>query len=355
MSVKIGSSLSSVCTAPSPFQFNRTPEHSYKSNPLRSISWRNGKRSTKTVATVHYVGKVTSLKCRALTSGGAPLVSKQKVFKILAFKSSSQNDSGCTRFNAMDKSVNKLSYGAHGSEVTSVESFRAQNHPVSYTSEIVERTIDDTLAIQKPLKHWLSILRTTPSSDQAISETVEEQSSTQAVETQKLVQQKTERRSTLQAVWSYFISLDATIKINLLIFIPFCVAVTSAYGAEISKELMPLWIFGPFIMSLYIKMIQAISALYVFCFAQTVKVVKNLPTYYLLAHDYIRHGKLKEEMRVRLLQPVVSIKNTDYRKVLRSWLNDMKVILAEKYIDFTESIWPFYCRMIRLLKRANLI
>ncbi|CAH9071917.1 unnamed protein product [Cuscuta europaea] len=256
-------------------------------------------------------------------SGGAPLVSKQKVFKILAFKSSSQNDSGCSRFNAMKKSVNKLSYGAHGSE--------------------------------KPLKHWLSILRTTPSSDQAISEIVEGQSSTQAVEAQKLVQQKTKRRSILQAVWSYFIGLHATIKIGLLIFMPFYLAVTSAYGAEISKELMPLWIFGPFIISLYIKMIRAISALYVFCFAQTVKVVKNLPTCYSLAREYIFHGKLKEEIRVRLLQPVVSIKNTDYRKVVRSRLNDMKVILAEKYLDFTELIWPFYCRMIRLLKRANLI
>ncbi|CAH9071915.1 unnamed protein product [Cuscuta europaea] len=288
-------------------------------------------------------------------SGGAPLVSKQKVFKILAFKSSSQNDSGCSRFNAMKKSVNKLSYGAHGSEVTSVESFRAQNLPVSYPSGIVETTIDDTLAIQKPLKHWLSILRTTPSSDQAISEIVEGQSSTQAVEAQKLVQQKTKRRSILQAVWSYFIGLHATIKIGLLIFMPFYLAVTSAYGAEISKELMPLWIFGPFIISLYIKMIRAISALYVFCFAQTVKVVKNLPTCYSLAREYIFHGKLKEEIRVRLLQPVVSIKNTDYRKVVRSRLNDMKVILAEKYLDFTELIWPFYCRMIRLLKRANLI
>lgn len=95
-----------------------------------------------------------------------------------------------------------------------MESPRAQNLPISYTSETVDTT-SGTLAIQKIFKHWLAILRT-PSPDQAIGETVEGPSSTEAVEPQNLVQQK-ERGNILQAVWSYFVGLDATIKINLLI------------------------------------------------------------------------------------------------------------------------------------------
>nr|GMD33027.1 uncharacterized protein LOC109170758 isoform X2 [Ipomoea batatas] len=199
----------------------------------------------------------------------------------------------------------------------------------------------------------MAILRT-PSPDQAIGETVEGPSSTEAVEPQNLVQQK-ERGNILQAVWSYFVGLDATIKINLLIFVPFYLAVNLVYGAEVSKELMPLWILGPFVVALYIKMLQGICALYVFCFKQTVRVVKNFPTYYMLANEYIVQGKLKEEIRARFLQPVLDIKNIDYKEVAKSRMEDLKVILAEKYLDLAESIWPYYCRAIRTLKRANLI
>nr|GMD34560.1 Embryo defective 2759 isoform 2 [Ipomoea batatas] len=287
-------------------------------------------------------------------SGGAPLFlkPKAKVLKILAFKSSSQNNSGGSSGSKTKKESIKLSIVSQGNEETSVESPRAQNLPISYTSETVDTT-SGTLAIQKIFKHWLAILRT-PSPDQAIGETVEGPSSTEAVEPQNLVQQK-ERGNILQAVWSYFVGLDATIKINLLIFVPFYLAVNLVYGAEVSKELMPLWILGPFVVALYIKMLQGICALYVFCFKQTVRVVKNFPTYYMLANEYIVQGKLKEEIRARFLQPVLDIKNIDYKEVAKSRMEDLKVILAEKYLDLAESIWPYYCRAIRTLKRANLI
>lgn len=118
---------------------------------------------------------------------------------------------------------------------------------------------------------------------------------------------------------------------------------------------MPLWILGPFVVALYIKLLQGICALYIYCFKQTVKVVKNFPTYYMLANDYIVQGKLKEVIRTRLLQPVLDIKNLDYKEVAKSRMKDLKVILTEKYLDFAESIWPYYCRAIRTLKKANLI
>lgn len=333
-------------------------QHSYKPNPLRSVSWRNGKRLTHFVTTVHCVNRITSLKCRALSSGGDPTVPKQSVnvFKVSAFRSSSQNDPGSSsRSKSTKKSVKQLSYVPQWSDETSVvDSLKAHNLPISYPSESVEATTDDTMAIRKLLKHCLSMLRA-PSSSQAIGETLEGQSSSiENVETQNLVQQK-ERGNVIRAFWSFIMGLDATIKITFLICVPFYLAVNSAYGPEVSKELTPLWIVGPFIVAFYVKMLRAICALYAFHFKRAVKVVKNLPAYYVLAYDYITHGKLKEEIRVRLLQPVVDIKNTDYKKVARSKMEDMKVILAEKYLDFTESIWPYYCRTIRFLKKANLI
>lgn len=132
-------------------------------------------------------------------------------------------------------------------------------------------------------------------------------------------------------------------------------AVNVAYGTEVSKELTPLWVFGPLIVALYVKILRVICALYVFTFKQTVKVVKNIPTYYLLACTYIGGGKLKEDMRDRFWQPVVYIKNLDYKEFSRRKLKDLQEWLLEKYLDFVESIWPYYCRTIRFLKRANLI
>lgn len=123
------------------------------------------------------------------------------------------------------------------------------------------------------------------------------------------------------------------------------------YGAEVSKELTPLWVVGPVIVVLYIKMLRWLFALYVFSFKQTVKVIKNLPVYY----SYLVEGKLKEEFRSRFWQPVVNIKNLNYKEFSKSKLKELQVWLVERYLDFVESIWPYYCRTIRFLKRANLI
>ena len=128
-----------------------------------------------------------------------------------------------------------------------------------------------------------------------------------------------------------------------------------AYGPEVSKELTPLWVFGPMIVALYVKILRAMCALYVFSFKQTVKVVKNIPTYYHLANTYIANGKLREDIRARFWQPVVGIKNLDYKELSRRTLKVLQEWLYERYLDFVESIWPFYCRTIRFLKRANLI
>lgn len=141
---------------------------------------------------------------------------------------------------------------------------------------------------------------------------------------------------------------------------PFCsvpafLAVNTIYGAEVTKELSPLWIAGPLIVSLYIKMFQGLCALYAFCFNQTIKMIRNLPSYYLVAYRYIAHGKLRDDVRALVTRPVVAIKNTDYKELTRTKLKQFQEWVIEKYLDFVESIWPYYCRTIRFLKRANLM
>jgi hypothetical protein len=136
---------------------------------------------------------------------------------------------------------------------------------------------------------------------------------------------------------------------------PFFLAVNAIYGPEVSKELTPLWIIGPFVVALYIMMVRVLCSLYVYSFKQTVKVIKSLPSYSILAHSYIFHGKLKEDIKAHILQPILNIKNADYKQLTRKMLKVFSEWIREKYIDFVESIWPYYCRIIRFLKSSNLI
>lgn len=127
------------------------------------------------------------------------------------------------------------------------------------------------------------------------------------------------------------------------------------YGAEVSKDLTPLWFFGPLIAALYVKVLKRVIALYVFSFKLTVHVVRNLPNYCCVAYDYVFGGKIKEELRLRLVQPLVDIKNLDYKEISRRKIEELRVELNERYLDYVESIWPYYCRMIRVLKRAKIL
>ena len=137
--------------------------------------------------------------------------------------------------------------------------------------------------------------------------------------------------------------------------VPAFLAVNAIYGAEVTKELSPLWIAGPLIVSLYVKMFQGLCTLYAFCFKQTAKVIRNLPSYYIIAYHYIAQGKLRDDVRGLVTRPMVAVKNADYKELTGARLKQLRVWIVEKYLDFVESIWPYYCRTIRFLKRANLI
>ncbi|KAL6973199.1 hypothetical protein U1Q18_027379 [Sarracenia purpurea var. burkii] len=331
---------------------------SYATFPSRRGSWNEGIELKRFVTTLHTGVKTDrffSLRCKSCLSVGSPLVQgpKTKSLRISAFKGIAQNDESGSRASGSksNKDSIKLSYVQQGSEDLA-ESSKMQDLQLSYSSEADDK-IAASLAIQNLFKKWLTLLRTQPA-NQMVDGSLEGLDSGKILITENGTQKK-QRGKLLKAVWCYFWGLDATVKIPLLIFIPWFLAVNVIYGAEVSKELSPLWVLGPLIVALYIKALRGLFALYVFSFKQTIKVVKNLPAYYLAAYSYFARGKLKEHVHAYLWQPLADVKNLDYRELAKRKIKVLEVWAVEKYLDYVESIWPYYCRTIRFLKRANLI
>ncbi|CAA3021462.1 uncharacterized protein LOC111368100 [Olea europaea var. sylvestris] len=333
---------------------------SCSSFPSGRSSWSSGSKLKRFVPAhleIKQKCSLFSLKYKSCFSTGAPLVlcPKAKLCKVSAFRGSNRDEESGHRVSGKKSPKNpvKVSYVQQESEESSAESSKVQNIVcVPYTSTADEKTAK-LLAIQTLFKNWLMLLRT-PAQNQPVDEILEEPSLAETPETRNAVQ-KQEKSETLKAIWCYFLGLDVTVKLPLLIFVPLYLAISLAYGAEVSKELTPLWVLGPLIVALYVTIFRGIFGLYVFSFKQTVKVIKNLPKYCLIAYNYLVCGKLKEDILAHTWKPLVDIKNMDYKEVTRRKLKDLRGWLMEKYLDYVESIWPYYCRMIRFLKRANLI
>ncbi|KAM7272676.1 hypothetical protein ACFE04_027339 [Oxalis oulophora] len=281
--------------------------------PFRPLPWNKGLTLKRCVTTVHMVGRTDSclsLKHNFSLSIGASGTHGLKVkhFKISAFKGSAKSDESAGRANGskVPKNSVSLSYVPKESEEAVTE----------YTSETNEN-VTGSPAIQKLFKKWLTMLRTQLPS--------------------LVVDNVLEEPCTCE-------NSEALTKTP-----------SKEQSAEVSKELAPLWIFGPLVVALYIKLFKVLCALYAFTFKHTVNIVKNLPSYFLVAYEYLAKGKLKASMRAHVWQPIEDFKNMDYKEFSRRQLKVFQEWLMEKYIDYVESIWPFYCRTIRFLKRANLI
>ncbi|XP_009150435.1 uncharacterized protein LOC103873787 [Brassica rapa] len=310
--------------------------------PWSSPKWTKGLVTKTPVTTVHFAGRKEKL-----------LRLKAKSFRVTSFKGESGGSERGKK--ATNNNSVKLSYRSDDVENNVDSSSKSQNTSVSYTSE-TEDSITGQPAIQKLFKKWLSLLLT-QSPIQVIDEALEGEHvpHTKKLETETEIRKTESLESTNNTFWTWFWSLDAAIKIPLLLFVPAFLAVNAIYGAEVTKELSPLWIVGPLIVALYIKTFQGICALYAFCFNQTTKVIRNLPSYYIIAYHYISHGKLKDDVRALVTRPIVAIKNTDNRQLTRTKLKQVQEWIIERYLDFVEFIWPYYCRTIRFLKRANFI
>ncbi|KAL3534829.1 hypothetical protein ACH5RR_003290 [Cinchona calisaya] len=325
------------------------PPASHKVFPSTHMFSNSERKLTHSRARNHVIvpeARFTSLKCKSYLRVEAPfvLVPKRKLLKLSAFKSNSQNEESGGRplgSKSLKNSVG-LSYVPQDSESVLVDSKKPQSVPPA-----VAESKTGSLAVQNLFKSLLML------PNHVIVETLEKLSSLETSENQNSIKQK-ERIDILKAVRCYFFSLDVTVKITLLVFIPLYLAVNLMYGAEVSKELTPLWLLGPLIAALYTKLCRGIGVLYVFSFRQTVTLMINLPTYYLVARYYIAHGKLNKVVR-HLFQTLLAAKNMDYKEACKRKMKGLEVFSAEKNLDFVESFWPYYCRTIRFLKRAHLI
>ncbi|KAJ8753548.1 hypothetical protein K2173_022789 [Erythroxylum novogranatense] len=329
---------------------------SYATFPPRPSSWSRGIKLKQQLTTLRLIGRTDRrllVKHNLhLSIGAYAKGSRVNLLKVWAFKGGAQNEDVGKRRNGskVSKTV-ELSYVPTNDGETIMESPKVHNVPVPYTSE---EELTGSPAIHKLFRKWLNLLRTQSPCQEEDGFLKGQPASEELQKPENHVQDK-ERHGILKEAWCNFLGLDATIKIPLLTFIPLYLAINVLYGAAVSKELTPLWILGPLIFALYIKMLQGLWALYVFTFRQTVKVIKNLPTFYLVASSYMKQGKLKDDLRAHVLQPVIKVKNLDYKEFSRKKFKELEEWLVEKYLDFVESIWPFYCRTIRFLKRANLI
>ncbi|KAK4264359.1 hypothetical protein QN277_025550 [Acacia crassicarpa] len=334
---------------------NSTAQGSCVTFSSRHAPWSKRLKLMQCSTKHHRVGRTDwhDLFKRGILSVGPPCMFGAKIepSRISAFKRSSQN---CQKGGRPDGlKVPEAYVRLEGSREAKSESPKAQNVPLSFASEanddLANESLPTSTAIHKLFKNWLTLLRTQPASEE-VKEILGEPSKGALSETLH-GSQKMERSEILKVAWTHFLALDDTIKIPLLIFAPLYLAVNVRCGAKVSKELTPLWVVGPLIVALHVVIIRKLWSLYVFGFKQTVKVIKNFPSYCNLAYSYVSGGKIKEDIQTLVSKPILSIKDIDYKEQRRK----LKEWIVEKYLDFLESIWPYYCRTIRILKRANLI
>lgn len=188
--------------------------------PSTHISWNCCSKLECSRRSNHAIGpkaRFTSLKCKSCLSVGAPfrLGPKKKLLKLSAFKSNSQNDGSGGRPTGSKSLKNSvgLSYVPQDSEATLVGSPQPQSDPTSFSSEAESTT--GSLVIQNIFKSWLMLLRIPPS-NHVIDESLEESSSLGASQNQDAILEKG-RINILKMIWCYFLSLDVTIKIPLVI------------------------------------------------------------------------------------------------------------------------------------------
>ncbi|KAG9455333.1 hypothetical protein H6P81_008237 [Aristolochia fimbriata] len=301
------------------------PQSAYASSSLKPAQWNKVLKLRGCVSFRHSARTEGCISFRHRTSlsgqGYLKLSLKTKPSKILAFKGGAQKEGSEGRSNAskFPNNPSQLSYAAQEKE-DSTTSEDVARVPLSYASEGSGETVTASVAIQNLLKRWLIRLQTqTPSQNE--NGMFEGQSENEVLLSQPTSSQKG-ASNLIKAAVAHFFGLDAAIKFPLLLFIPWYLAINVAYGAEVSRELTPLWVFGPLIVALYIKLVQ---------------------------------GKLKEFIHAHVWQPVEKIKNLNYREQSEKKLAELKEWAMENYLDFVESVWPYYCRTIRFLKKANLI
>uniref|UniRef100_A0A7N0ZV50 Alcohol dehydrogenase-like C-terminal domain-containing protein n=1 Tax=Kalanchoe fedtschenkoi TaxID=63787 RepID=A0A7N0ZV50_KALFE len=205
--------------------------------PLKPVSWGKGIKLRQHGVSLR-VGSANlrSLnKCNiSLSVGVRNFLAKRKTSKISAFKGNAQNDESEVRAGSSKSASHsvKLSYLQQNNEETCAKSLNVHNVPLSYASEGKESVLW-LPAVHKLFKKWLTVLVS-----QSPNRTTEgflegEQPETKKPETEKteihIVEQEKGRGQVLKACWGYFLGLDTTIKLPLVIF---CLQLARAFGAS---------------------------------------------------------------------------------------------------------------------------
>ncbi|CAA7402255.1 unnamed protein product [Spirodela intermedia] len=304
---------------------------------------------------VRRTDKFASLKHRFQFRGRPIILSKEKHFKVSSFKGNDHGDASddMERDSKCSKQV-QLPLAPQEREEVETASADSSSSSIPCASVSGENNVAGSRTIERLFKSLLGMLRAQklgagmdefhgkrPAADE-----IEENQ-------EKMLETKADNMAKAALLW--FMGLDLTLKIPLLIFIPWYFITRVAYGIEVTKELTPLWTIGPLITALYIRTIQGICSLYVFCFKKAIELLGNLPSYYALICSYLVEGKLRELLYAKLCKPVADVKNTDYEALARLRTKQLREWAVEKYVDYVESIWPLYCRTIRFLKKANLL
>lgn len=134
--------------------------------------------------------------------------------KISGFKGSAKSDDSVTSANGLQVSNSKTSVRLDESGEVKSESPEANNVPLSCASEANENLAVSS-GIHKLLKKWLTMLRTLPlnrGEEEILGEPPPDLVPDSLQGTQKTV-----KGQSLKAARSYFLALDATIKIPFLI------------------------------------------------------------------------------------------------------------------------------------------
>ncbi|PWA76156.1 hypothetical protein CTI12_AA238730 [Artemisia annua] len=269
----------------------------------------------------------------------SPLIdgSKLRFIKISSFKGNVERDryKDGLRWSHSGNKYDRHSYLYRDSKETLLGSPNAQNiHAHSAPDEDVTEV--GSLAIRKLFRSWLTFL---PSASLSEDETLTGSTLNERVE----LDDKILKDGFFKRIWFKFWGMDAMIKIPAIIFIPLFMIVNMKYGAQVSKELYPLWISGPLLVALYIKMVQALCSLYVFSFKQSVKMVKKF-----------NNENDKESIRVHLWQRVVYFRNLDYKKEAKRIWKDFQEWLGDKCLDLVESMWS-YRGMVGFIKFVKIV
>lgn len=322
---------------------------------LGSKSWRQEikLRSLVDFELVSKTAAFVPLKHRFYSRSHPINLSKGKSFQVFSFKGTGQNDESDHSDSSCKCTTTTAVQFSHTKDDRVIESPDIQNHSISYASEDGENTITRSIAIQRLFQKWLLMLRTETSSptDEILSEKMTE---SETSEGNKVILRRRAGQM-LKSAMVHFLNLDTAISLPLLFFIPFYLTVRMVYGVEITKELTPMWVLGPLIVAFYLKIIQGLCSLYAVCFMSAVRLAKNSPSFYLLVSTYIAEGRLKSFLQAQFSKPIEEIKNLDYKQFLWAKMKQVHEWTVERYLDYIESIWPYYCRMVRFLKKANLI